>query len=93
MNTTHNPSITHRRMSMIFNEWAKRYSENPNIFSSIIGADGKPVSDYGDCCAIYFCELATELDAAGLLPVPDLRDVRPGLRPNAKITGPGENHV
>jgi len=59
--------IIHQRMATIFNEWAKRYSENPDEFSNILDDNGNPVDDYGDNCAIYFSKLAAELDEAGTL--------------------------
>jgi hypothetical protein len=64
-------SVTHQRMALIFNEWARRYSEAPESFSSILDDQGKPVSDYGECCAIYFAKIGLEMDAAGLLPKED----------------------
>ena len=54
-------SEKHQRMTIIFNEWAKRYSNNPELFTDILDEDGNPVSDYGECCAIYFTELEDEL--------------------------------
>ena len=63
-----NPTQT--RMAMIFNEWAARYAADPSEFSDILGADGQPVADYGEHCALYFEKLADELDAAGRLPKP-----------------------
>lgn len=50
-----------QRLAMIFNEWAKRYSEEPEKFDAILDADGKPVRDYGERCAAYFETLANEL--------------------------------
>ena len=61
-------SITKSRMAKIFNEWAKRYSENPDEFDDILDEDGNPVSDYGENCALYFEQLANELDAQNVLP-------------------------
>lgn len=55
------------RMAAIFNEWAKRYAENPENFEEILDSDGKPVTDYGDRCALYFEQLANELNTKGLL--------------------------
>jgi len=54
----------------IFNEWAQRYADNPESFSEILGEDGRPVEDYGECCTVYFARLAEELEAAGRLPMP-----------------------
>jgi hypothetical protein len=58
-----------QRMAMVFNEWAKRYSEAPGEFGDILGADGKPVEDYGQRCALYFEKIASEMDASGVLPL------------------------
>ena len=57
------------RMAMIFNEWAKRYSEAPDAFGEILDCDGKPIEDYGQRCTAYFTNIANEMDAAGVLPV------------------------
>mgnify|MGYP003560492868 FL=1 len=67
-------NTTQQRMAAIFNEWARRYAENPDDFGEIIDADGKPVEDYGQRSALYFEKIADEMDAAGQLP-------RPGMVP------------
>lgn len=59
-----------RRMTIIFNEWARRYAKDPDSFSEILDAKGKPVKNYGKQCALYFEQLAIELDAAKKLPRP-----------------------
>lgn len=61
-------TITMQRMTAIFNEWAKRFADDPNAFGAILDANGRPVSDYGECCAIYFTRIAGEMDSADLLP-------------------------
>lgn len=49
----------------IFNEWARRYAADPSEFDAeILDADGKPVTDYGHRCAVFFLQLERELDAA-----------------------------
>lgn len=58
----------YQRMSLIFNEWAIRYAEDPDSFEQILDEQGIPVEDYGSRCAFYFTALADELDAAGKLP-------------------------
>ena len=63
-------NTTQQRMTAIFNEWARRYAENPDDFRSILDEDGNPVADYGECCARYFEKIAAEMDAEGLLPTP-----------------------
>jgi hypothetical protein len=52
---------TRKRMAAIFNEWAKRYCENPDAFDTICDGDGSPVKEYGDQCAVYFEQLSKEL--------------------------------
>lgn len=59
-----------KRQAAIFNEWAKRYAEDPDSFSNILDADGRPAEDYGEQCAMYFDDIAQEMDAKGLLPIP-----------------------
>lgn len=50
------------QLSAVFNEWAKRYAANPSEFEgSCLDADGKPIEDYGDRCAVYFAKLSAEL--------------------------------
>lgn len=63
-------NTTQQRAALIFNEWARRYAENPDEFGAILDADRKPVEDYGQRCAIYFTEIAKDMDAKGLLPIP-----------------------
>jgi hypothetical protein len=60
--------VVDERMSIIFDEWNKRYAKNPSEFSSILDANGKPFRDYGKRCTIYFTKLAEELDANNKLP-------------------------
>jgi len=61
-------NVTQQRMAAIFNEWAKRYAENPSEFSEVLDENGNPVKGYGENCAIYFEKLAKELDEKDLLP-------------------------
>lgn len=60
--------LTMGQIAAIFNEWAKRYADDPSQFGEILWPDGRPVTDYGDCCAAYFNKIADEMHAAGLLP-------------------------
>lgn len=55
---------TRERMAIIFNEWARRYSEDPDSFDDVLDADGKPIEGYGEKCAEYFHQLAVELGGA-----------------------------
>lgn len=82
-------NTTQQRMAAIFNEWARRYAENPDDFGEIIDADGKPVEDYGQRSALYFEKIADEMDAAGQLPRPGMVP-KPGPwpePPNAELCG------
>lgn len=63
-------TTTEQRMTMIFNEWALRYSKNPDEFGEILDPDGKPVDDYGESCMRYFIKIANEMDELNLLPLP-----------------------
>lgn len=65
------------RMAIVFNVWAERYADNPDEFSECLGDDGRPVSDYGECCALYFEKLTSELDNEGKLPLPPALDSEP----------------
>lgn len=63
-------NTTQQRMTAIFNEWARRYAENPDGFDEILDGDGKPVADFWQRCMLYFEEIADDMDAAGELPKP-----------------------
>lgn len=54
-------TATEKQLEDIFNEWAKRYADNPAMFGEILDDNGRPVADYGRCCAIYFAKLAKEM--------------------------------
>lgn len=56
-----------RRMAATFDEWARRYAENPSNFDSVLDDKGNIVPSYGMRCAIYFDALARELDESGRL--------------------------
>jgi hypothetical protein len=58
-------SVNKVPMAAVFNEWARRYAANPEDFDEILDAEGKPVEDYGDRCAVYFHKIADEMEAAG----------------------------
>lgn len=49
------------QMAAVFNEWARRYAKNPDAFSPFLDADGKPVEDYGESCALYYAEIDRDL--------------------------------
>lgn len=52
---------TDELMTKVFNEWAKRFSEKPDDFHDVLGADGKPIDDYGQRCTAYFRKLSDEI--------------------------------
>jgi hypothetical protein len=45
-----------------FNEWVKRYAENPEDFGEILDENGEAVKDYGYVSARYFNEIMEELN-------------------------------
>lgn len=45
----------------VFDEWARRYAEDPDQFTDVLDDQGKPISDYGSLCAAYFDKVATDL--------------------------------
>lgn len=54
-------NITTQRLAALFNEWARRYAENPSEFLEIIDENGNPVKDYGENCVVYLQKLQEEL--------------------------------
>lgn len=60
--------LTTKRMAAIFNEWNRRYAENPGEFSECLDDEGNPIQDYGLEAAQTFNRIADEMDAAGTLP-------------------------
>lgn len=65
-------TTTQQRMAKVFNEWAKRYSENPAAFTDVLDENGAPVEDYGECCAIYFTNLDLEMEEKGVISKADV---------------------
>lgn len=53
-------------LAAVFEEWARRYRENPTKFMSQVDhlLRGTPKT-YGEACAIYFNELLKEIQARG----------------------------
>lgn len=49
--------LTQNRISDIFNEWVKRYKENPDEFDNILDENGNVVEDYGELCSRYFIKI------------------------------------
>ena len=48
-------------LAVIFDEWAKRYANNPEAFSTVLDSAGNPIEDYGRACAAYFVQIEKEL--------------------------------
>jgi hypothetical protein len=70
-------TTTETRMTMIFNEWARRYAENPDDWSEILDDDGNPFDDYGESAMRTFTKIAKEMDDSGLLPAYNPEDEKP----------------
>lgn len=45
----------------VFDEWARRYADDPRGFSETLNDAGRPVVDYGERCVVYFNLLVKEL--------------------------------
>ncbi len=45
-------------IAAVFNEWARRFAENPGDFGPVVGDDGKLISDYGERCEAYFLRVS-----------------------------------
>jgi hypothetical protein len=61
--------ITKHNMALVFDEWAKRYSENPDSFTGVLDENGSPIEGYGNMCAAFFTQLNEEMKSAELVPV------------------------
>jgi hypothetical protein len=56
-------------MADVFNEWARQYAENPEAFTNCLDADGKPLTDYGARCEVFFQQVLKGLnERGGLVP-------------------------
>lgn len=53
--------VWHQRLVLAFDEWAKRYAENPSEFENILDENGNVIEGYGEKCATYLTELLNEL--------------------------------
>jgi hypothetical protein len=49
-------------MADVFNEWVRRYSENPDEFSECLDATGKPFEDYGSNCEAYYQKIFKDMN-------------------------------
>ena len=59
-----------KQMAAIFDEWARRYAENPSEFGEILDAEGKAVTGYGERCAICFEKIRNEMKFTNLISAP-----------------------
>jgi hypothetical protein len=59
-------TLTKEELVAAFNEWNRRYAEDPESFMKIIDDEGKPLQDinYGECCATFFTQIVDDLFAA-----------------------------
>ena len=57
--------MTREQIAAVFNEWARRFAADPDSFGPILDEHGVPVSDYGERCAIWFAQIASELAKRG----------------------------
>lgn len=58
------------QIAAVFNEWAKRYADDPDQFGPILDTDGRPIEDYGARCAAYFMQVAVSIGFLGSIPSP-----------------------
>ena len=56
-------NITRAEMTAVFNEWARRYAQNPDEFAQILDADGKAEASYGEGATRVFVKIADEMKA------------------------------
>lgn len=57
---------TQTKMAAIFNEWARRYAENPDEFGSVLDENGYVAKNYGQACALYYMQIARDLKTANV---------------------------
>ena len=60
--------IWFQRMALAFDEWARRYAEDPDQFDGMLDEHGNPIENYGERSAEYFNQLIKEMDEANQLP-------------------------
>lgn len=54
---------TSEKLAKIYDEWLKRYSENPEEFSTtLLDEEETPIKGYGKKCAAYFEKLNNEIN-------------------------------
>lgn len=49
-----------------FDEWARRWADNPGEFREILDSNGRPLTGYGERCATYLSWLLVELSASAV---------------------------
>lgn len=55
-------NISQKNLAAAFNEWAKRWAENPAGFEdTLLDKNGELNLNYGETCARYLTELAKEM--------------------------------
>lgn len=56
--------VSKTHMAAVFDEWLRRYTENPDAFDDWFDENGEPAAEYGKRCAEYFQEVADDLSNA-----------------------------
>lgn len=54
-------TVTEERLAVLFDEWNRRYAENPDSFSENLDGDGNAITGYGANCARYIVKLNEEI--------------------------------
>jgi hypothetical protein len=54
------------QLTEIFNEWARRYQEDPESFSKVLDLDGNVIDDYAVSAATMFLQIQGELNGKNL---------------------------
>jgi hypothetical protein len=58
--------MDHDQLATLFEEWKRRYDEDPAGFDDCEAFKAKPPKSYGDGAATYFLWLLNDLDHGGL---------------------------
>lgn len=48
-------------MEAVFEEWFRRYTEDPTQFHKLYDAEGKPIEGYGKQCAAFYKDIEKDL--------------------------------
>lgn len=54
-------NISQKNLTAAFNEWAKKWAENPAGFEDTLNKEGELNPNYGENCARYLTELAKKM--------------------------------